>query len=189
MIKERRKERKKEKNETDKKYPKRSNFCYKLCNLRRTCIYNLPPNNSSRQIDVNNFYDTLLSSIYVYQNDCPLYICGDFNSRIGDNCDCIIGVDDLPDRNIVDFSCNAYGDKLLDFLIDSNMCLLNGRNYIKNDFTSISAKGCAVVDYCIVAHDSLNHFKDFTVMRGTEIISNIQVNTGLIPVSIPDHSF
>jgi hypothetical protein len=68
------------------------------------------------------------------------------------------------------------------------MCLLNGRTYIKDDFTFISPKGCAVVDYCIVAHDSLNHFKDFTVIRSTEMISNIQVNTGLIPVSIPDHS-
>ena len=132
-----------------------------------TCVCYLPPNNSSRQVDVSEFFDSLLCNIYTFQNLGPLFICGDFNSRIGDNVDFISGVDDVIDRNVVDFSTNMYGDKLLTFLIDSNMCVLNGRNYTHNDFTSISVKGSSVVDYCIVHQDNLELFSDFNVITVT----------------------
>lgn len=39
-----------------------------------------------------------------------MIICGDFNSRIGDMPDYIEGVDDVTDRNVVDYNKNAYGD-------------------------------------------------------------------------------
>jgi hypothetical protein len=42
-----------------------------------------------------------------------------------------VGVDTLPNREIIDFISNTYGDDLIDFLIDCNMCVLNGRNCIK----------------------------------------------------------
>lgn len=61
----------------------------------------------------------------------------------------------LPERNTVDFTCNIYGDKLVDFSIDSNMCVLNGRNFIRNVYTSVSIKRFVVVDYCIVAHNDI----------------------------------
>ena len=55
------------------------------------------------------------------------------------------------------------------------MCILNGRNSVRNEFTSISVKGCSVVDYFITPYDSLNYLTVFTVTRTTD--SNI-----------PDHS-
>ena len=39
------------------------------------------------------------------------------------------------------------------------MCILNGRDFIKNDFTSVSVKGSAVVDYCLVNHENLSSFR------------------------------
>ena len=36
------------------------------------------------------------------------------------------------------------------------MSMLNGLNYTDNDFTSMSIKGCSVVDYCLISHDSLS---------------------------------
>ena len=50
--------------------------------------------------------------------------------------------------------------------------MLSGRNYIQNDFTSVSSKGCSVVDYCIASHDQLNDFQHFTcnVVRSIELI-------------------
>ena len=39
------------------------------------------------------------------------------------------------------FQANKYGHSLIDFLINSNFCILNGRNSVKNDFTSVSTKG------------------------------------------------
>ena len=64
----------------------------------------------------------------------------------------------ICERN-VDFKTNYYGNVLLEFLINSNLCLLNGRNFTHNDFTSISAKGSSVVDYCIVSQDDLSLFQ------------------------------
>jgi len=157
-----------------------SSFC--------TCVCYLPPSNSTRNVDVNEFYDTLLSNVYVFQNSGPLFIVGDFNSRIGNNDDYIVGVDDIPSRDVVDFTTNAYGDRLVDFLIDTNMCILNGRNYVNNDYTSVSVKGSAVVDYCIVHQDNLDMFKDFSVIRSTEMLNILNRKIGFIPSSIPDHS-
>ena len=94
----------------------------------------LPPENSSRSIDVNSFFETLLHNMYEYQNLGITLICGDFNSRCSDHEDFIAGVDCIPNRHVVDFKSNSYGDHLIQFLIDSNMCMLNGRNCIHNDF-------------------------------------------------------
>jgi len=55
----------------------------------------------------------------------------------------------LPERNTVDFTINAYGELFIYCLINTNFCILNVRNSVRNDFTSISVKGCSVVDYCI----------------------------------------
>lgn len=56
------------------------------------CCY-LPPNYSTRQVDAHEFFDTLLSSIYKYQDEGLLFICGDFNSRCSNTADYIVGVD------------------------------------------------------------------------------------------------
>ena len=112
--------------------------------------------------------------IFKYQNDGLLFICGDFN-RCGCLHDYISGVDVLPDRNTVDYTVNIYGELFIDLFINTNFCILNGRNSVRNDLTSISVKGCSVVDYCITPYDSLNYLIDFTVTRTTDS-------------SIPDHS-
>ena len=51
--------------------------------------------------------------------------------------------------------------------------MLSGRNYIQNDFTSFSSKGCSVDDYCIAGHDKLNDFQHFKVVRASELIKNM----------------
>ena len=66
----------------------------------------LPPLNSYRQIDAQKFYDCLLSSVYNYQNKGHIFICGNFNSRIGDMQDFIEGVDDIQSRDVLDYSVN-----------------------------------------------------------------------------------
>lgn len=95
------------------------NVCLVLC----TCY--LPPENSSRQEDVMHFYDNLLVSVYRYQSLGTVCMFGDFNSRCGDLKDYIEGVDNLTDRDIVDYQVNKYGHILLDLLISINFCILN----------------------------------------------------------------
>ena len=86
---------------------------------------------------------------------------------------------------MVDFTCNDYCDILIQFLIDANFCILNGRNFLKNDFTCIRPQGCSVVDYCLVSHDCLNMFTDFSVIRVSDLINLAGVQC---LSSIPDHS-
>ncbi len=63
------------------------------------CVYYLPPEGSTRNIVVNDVYETLLSQIYVYQNDGMFYICSDL-------VDCIEGLDHVPKRETIDFKHN-----------------------------------------------------------------------------------
>ena len=64
----------------------------------------LPPEGPFRYVNVDEFFDTLLTKIYQYQGMGQYYICGDFNSRLGDLVDYIEGVDEVPPRDILDFS-------------------------------------------------------------------------------------
>lgn len=149
------------------------------------CVCYLPPKYSTRQLDVNTFYDNILASIYEYQDIGTVFICGDFNSRIGDTSDFIEGIDNVPNRDIVDFTCNEYGSVLINFLVNSNYCVLNGRNCTKNDFTCVRPQGSSVVDYCLVSHKDLSIFKECHIYRSSELVNR----TGVAPVSVPDHSF
>ena len=76
---------------------------------------------------MGEYFDSLLTKVYQYQSMGQYYICGDFNSRLGDLVDYIEGVDDVPPRDVLDFSKNAHGQYFCNFLIDSNCCILNGR--------------------------------------------------------------
>ena len=152
------------------------------------CVCYLPPENSSRHFDVNSFYDHLLADIYAYQNDGLIFVCGDFNGRCGSLEDFISGVDFLQERNVIDFKTNFYGELLIDFLVNTNMCMLNGRNFECNDYTSISVKGLAVVDYCLVSHDTLDRFSKFNVLRTSSIINNTGNLHNFASGSVPDHS-
>lgn len=39
--------------------------------------------------------------------------------------DFIVGVDELQQRNVIDFTLNKYGEHFIDFLINTNMSMLN----------------------------------------------------------------
>ena len=87
------------------------------------CVCYLPPEGSSRSVNVDEFFDNLLTKVYQYQNMGQYYICGDFNSRLGDLVDYIEGVNEVPPRDILDFSKNAHGQYFCNFLTDSNCCI------------------------------------------------------------------
>ncbi|CAG2219168.1 unnamed protein product [Mytilus edulis] len=148
----------------------------------------LPPEFSARSTNAYEFFDTLMSQIYSIPNGCPFYICGDFNSRIGDMEDYIPGVDNLPEREVIDFKANSYGEIFCEFLSNVNCCVLNGRNHISNDYTYVSTRGSSVVDFCITPFENINSFKKFEVIRASDL-ANKSLTTGSIePKYIPDHS-
>ena len=45
----------------------------------------------------------------------PICMFGDFNSRCGNLIDFIEGVDELIEREVIDFTVNKYGHILIDF--------------------------------------------------------------------------
>ena len=113
-----------------------------------------------------------MKQVYEYQNCGKIIICGDFNSRIGEESDYIEGVDNIPIRQVIDTTSNKYGDHLLDFLVDCNMCIVNGR-VGSNDFTHVSHRGCSVVDYVIVQHEQLLASAHFSVHTMSNVINNL----------------
>ena len=155
-----------------------------------TCVCYLPPIDSTRNVDANEFFDNLICQMHEYCKNATFYICGDFNARCSNFQDFIEGVDNIQDRNVVDFSSNKFGELLCDFLIDSNCCMLNGRNIISNDYTCIKSQGTSVVDYCLVAHEDIVKFTDFSVRKITDLMNEIDIIDSIEPgTSIPDHSF
>ncbi|CAC5400384.1 unnamed protein product [Mytilus coruscus] len=136
---------------------KGSTLCFCLC------VCYLPPEGSSRWCDPETFFADLLYQVYKYQNEGTVCISGDFNSRIGYNTDFIEGVDRIPSREVIDKTENHYGDLFMDFLVDSNFCVLNGRIGNENNYTCVSKKGKSVVDYVVVPHESIPSVSDFKV--------------------------
>ncbi len=149
------------------------------------CMCYLPPKKSLHGNGGDVFYNTLLSQIYSYQNEGLICVCGDLNSRCGDLSDYIEGVDDIPRRECIDTEENEYGDLLIDFLVNTNMCMLNGRLSGKNDFTFIKTTGKSVVDFTLVPHEQLQFYSDFNVLTMTGAIRKHRL---LPPDVLPDHS-
>lgn len=59
-----------------------------------------------------------------------------------------IGVDEIPEREVIDFNRNQYVEQFEEYLISTNCCVLKGRNGIstQNVFTSVYIKGLTVVN-------------------------------------------
>ncbi|CAG2195601.1 unnamed protein product [Mytilus edulis] len=166
-------------------------FTEKNCvqNCFYVCVVYLPPENSTRAVNAQEFFDNIIGDIYTIPNENMFYLCGDWNSRCGDMLDYIPGVDSLPERNVVDFKCNTYGSIFCDFLSDISCCILNGRNTIQNDFTYVSTRGSSVVDYCIVPYEKLQNFEKFSVSRASTLVDTVNgIGKYDLKGIVPDHS-
>ena len=79
-------------------------------------VYDLSPEGFSHIVDPHEYCDQLLSNIYIYQITGPFILCGDFNSRCGNEADYIEGVDDITERSTVDYKKKSlwrYPSRLL----------------------------------------------------------------------------
>ncbi|VDH89325.1 Hypothetical predicted protein [Mytilus galloprovincialis] len=155
-------------------------------NMFYVSVVYLPPEFSARSVNAHNFFDVLMEQIYSIPKGNSFYLCGDFNSRLGNYTDFIQGIDQLSERNITDFTTNSNGEIFSEFLSTVNCCVLNGRYPIHDDFTYVSTKGLSVVDYCVVPYESLCHYKNFKVIS---VLCNKSAQPGSFRANhIPDHS-
>ncbi|CAC5417977.1 unnamed protein product [Mytilus coruscus] len=160
-----------------------------LDNIFYACVVYLPPENSTRAVNVYEFLESLMTQMYTIPKGNQFYLCGDFNSRCGDLNDFVEGVDTLPERQVVDYKTNKYGSIFCEFLADINCCMLNGRNNSHNDYTYVSTRGLSVVDYCIVPYEMLKSFDRFDVRRVSALIEDMDIIGIVDPTRcMPDHS-
>ena len=114
------------------------------------------------------------------ENACNFLITGDFNSRIGQECDYVtndsnLHVNVLPNdyvcdqeipRKSQDTIVNSNGYLLLDFLKQSGLRIANGRVCEDKNFgafTYVDARGSSLVDYCIVNPEILSEYLSFYI--------------------------
>lgn len=48
------------------------------------CVIYVLPKSSTRAVNVNDFFETLVTKVYMIPKDSPFYLCGDQNSRCSD---------------------------------------------------------------------------------------------------------
>ena len=136
----------------------------------------LPPENSVYGDKADLFYEHLVSKMYEYDDIDLVVFMGDFNSRIGARADYIEGLDDVPPRTNIDGEVNDHGKSLLQFMLQTKTCVLNGRiDPLSDNFTSISHRGRSVVDYIIVPHEHLYMVKSFRVSTVLDLMNEYGV--------------
>ena len=72
-------------------------------------------------------------------------------------------------RKPIDKSINQHGHEFIDFLNESNFCVLKGR-FENDNFTSVSTKGKVVVHYICIPHDAFGNIKQFEVQTASSIV-------------------
>ena len=148
-----------------------SGYCFSLY-----CCY-LPPENSPHGRDSIAFYTHLLSLIYLHSYvDCS-FMCGDNNGRISNRQDAISALDDISEREIIDNHLNKHGEAFLDFLMEARMAVTNGRVPGRNEFTSCSPRGMAVVDYFALPHENIANCISCDVYPVNEIIEDSSIHS------------
>ena len=126
--------------------------------------------------------------MYEHCNDDLIVLLGDVNAQISDKKDYIEGVDDLPPRVNIDEGMNDHGKSVLNFLIQTNMCVINGRiNPLCDNFTSVSHRGWAVVDYFAVPYERLHLVRDFAVIPVNDYVKDNRIRQ-IGSNRISDHS-
>ena len=81
-------------------------------------------------------------------------------------------------QNYIWFGLNLSAKK--PYLQNTNLCILNGRlnscNNRENNFTSISTKGSAVVDYCLVPTEYIDSYSNFKVITLNDVTHLAQLD-------------
>ena len=152
------------------------------------CIY-LPPESSKYGQNNENILNELCIEMYRQSDSEAIYICGDFNARLGDKQDC--AEMDIPQRQVLDATMNSQGSLLLTFLNDICGCILNGRITPKhNNYTSTTSyRGCSVIDYHIARVTDLNSVIKMSVISCMELVDANKINYLINDNSkLPDHN-
>ncbi len=128
-----------------------------------------------------DLFDILENDICLYETLGCVFICGDFNSRVGDKKDYIVcdkfnscidsqdyTSDCIPDRASLDKSLNSNGVKLLDICKGASFRIVNGRIGNSDQYTFLSNNGCSVIDYLLTKESNFSQIQQFYIQRFNE---------------------
>ena len=124
------------------------------------------------------------SSSFIVMVECSSVV-HDFNARIGSLPDVTEESSLLPPRHVIDNTINSQGKALIEFIQACNLCVLNGRFPDGNQYTSVSSKGLAVVDYCIVPIEEMADHYNFTITSMPEAVESLSLQVDAV---LSDHS-
>ena len=156
------------------------------------CPYIKPASSSRNEIETGpDIFDILCSKLAELRQNGEIMLMGDFKSRLGKTVDYnfrdvddnflfdndpefdhLISVDDVErfgisvERACMDNVTNAYGRKLAELCVMSNMLVLNGRAHKDagvGKYTCCTFNGQSVVDYVLCSKDVLRLLIDFAV--------------------------
>ncbi len=136
------------------------------------------------------FYEALTQLVYEQNHVDELLIGGDYNGRIGDMDDYIPDIDEISPRQPLDHVHNPHGECLINFLKDTGYAVINGRITSEFDnFTSISSKGTAIVDYVCCRHENMSNVIECKVVSMNDVICEVNSSIPAFqPETISDHS-
>ena len=125
-----------------------------------------------------------ISILYTLHSD-NVVIAGDLNARIVGLQDFIPDVDNISNRVNIDDTKSRHYEEMIDFLLDSKLCMVNGRVTKEYDnYTCVSSRGSSVVDYMLVPHSTLEKCDSFKV----HLVKNLIDPTINTVESLSDHT-
>ena len=153
-------------------------------------MYLPPPPKKSKYSNNNEFaLNDLTIELFYHTDTDNVYICGDFNARIGNKHDIVIDEETVK-RISIDGKVNQQGERLLTFLNDVSYCVTNGRTTPCEDgFTWVTSyRGRAVVDYHITRSCDITSINRTIARSCNEIIAVEGIEQLISDVShAPDH--
>ncbi len=133
-------------------------------------IVYLPPEGSPWSRNLSDFFGHVIAQVYLHYEYDLIFLVGDFNARIGKQCETYEN-DNIKPRVIIDNRSNDQGNAFIEFMNDIRFCTLNGRfDPAKDNFTCFHGKGESVVDYIVTPVDCLNSCQEFEVITPIELI-------------------
>ena len=119
------------------------------------CAY-IPPENSTYVGLRNDYFTMLEEEVTRYTESHHIILCGDFNSRTGRAPDYDNNINVLNERCNEDGVINKYGRSLLNFCINTELKIANGRMFDDKGigrYTYYSPMGASTIDYMILRED------------------------------------
>ncbi len=83
----------------------------------------IAPHDSPYGKDVTEILGHLIAQMYLLNDSDQMYLCVDYNGRIGNMTDVIHEIDSLPEREPLDKIVHEHGESLIELIQDAKLCV------------------------------------------------------------------